>query len=171
MVEKINRKSALWLYLDPELKGLIYDGELLIQHADNLPQKISDYSFLVFPFSKAYEGFLKRLFLDLDLIKEDEYYGEDIRIGRVLNPHYVHEHQNVFNKLCSATGERGTEMAEKLWKMWKEGRNLVFHYFPHNFRRLSFEEATEIIDELLVAMESAVSVCHFSGKVHSIKSN
>ncbi len=169
MVEKVNRKSALWAYLDPELKGLIYDGELLVSHADHMPKRVSDYSYLVFPFSKAYEGFLKRLFLDLDLIREDEYYGEDIRIGRVLNPHYVHEHENVFKKLCSATGEKGTEMADRLWKMWKKGRNLVFHYFPHNFRKLSFEEASEIIDDLVNVMADAVDVCRFSGKIHTIE--
>lgn len=169
MVTQVDRKSALWGYLDPELKGLIYDGELLINHADVIKNKVSDYSYLVFPFSKAYEGFLKRLFLDLDLIKEDGYYGEDIRIGRILNPQYVHEHENIFNKLCSASGEKGTVMAERLWKIWRHGRNLVFHYFPHNFRRLSFKEASDLIDDIINAMSDAVGVCDFTDRIHSIK--
>ena len=60
-------------------------------------------------------------------------------------------------------------MADRLWKMWKKGRNLVFHYFPHNFRKLSFEEASEIIDDLVNVMADAVDVCRFSGKIHTIE--
>jgi len=147
----IERRSALWTYLSNDIRGLISDGELLVGQVQDISNKVSDYSFLVFPFSKAYEGFLKKMFLDLILIREDEYYGDDIRIGRILNPGFVHEHANVFKKLATST-------AEDLWKIWKRGRNQVFHYFPHNFRKLNYEEAVEIIEDLIVAMSRAVKV-------------
>jgi len=150
------RESALWEYLEDDIKGLMIDGEMLLTHADEIPHKVSDYSYLVFPFAKAYEGFLKKLFLDLGMIKEDEYYGDDIRIGRILNPNYIKKSKNVFYKIVTSNGTK-QRIAERLWSMWHEGRNQVFHYFPHNFRKLSYKEALELIEGLAGAMEDAGS--------------
>jgi hypothetical protein len=149
-----------------ELRGLVMDGEFLLQHASDPKSQISDYSYLVFPFSKAYEGFLKKLFLDIGLIDLADYYGDDIRIGKILNPHFLKERRNVFLKLCGKD-EEGKVFSHKLWNMWKNGRNLVFHYFPHNFRKLSLDEATEIIRDIVDTMDAAVTRCNFlsvSGK-------
>lgn len=155
----VDRKSPLWTYASDNVKGLLFDGELLIDDAQKDPKKISDYSYIVFPFSKAYEGFLKTLFLDLKLIKEDEYYGDEIRIGRILNPHYLHEHENVYKTLCDPK-YTNKDFTERMWRIWKKGRNQVFHYFPHNFRKLSLKEALEIVDELLDVMQTAVLSCY-----------
>jgi hypothetical protein len=37
--------------------------------------------------------------------------------------------------------------------------NQVFHYFPHNFRSLTLNEALEIVHEVIGAMENAVGKC------------
>jgi hypothetical protein len=155
------RTSALWNYLTPDLQGLIMDGEVLIDEVDSFKGNVSDYSFLVFPFSKAYEGFLKRLFLDLGLMREDEYYGDDIRIGRVLNPHYVQKNFSLYEGLCLHK-KGGKELTHSLWEVWRKGRNQVFHYFPHNFRRLSLDEALSVIHSMLEVMEQAVGKCDLS---------
>ncbi len=157
-MQVISRKSKLWEYLEQDLKGLISDGEVLLDTAQSNDGKISDFSYLVFPFAKAFEGFLKRLFLDLDMMREDEYYGDEIRIGRVLSPHYVHENANLFKNL-SAHKRGGVDVATLLWNVWKKGRNQVFHYFPHNFRSLSLNEALEIVHEIIGAMDNAVGRC------------
>lgn len=150
----IDRESALWAYLTDDIKGLMVDGELLVANVDEIPHKVSDYSYLVFPFAKGYEGFLKKLFLDLGMIKEDEYYGDDIRIGRVLNPNYNKKSKSVFYKI--RVSDKGDEkLAQELWEMWHDGRNQVFHYFPHNFRKLSYKEALKIVEGLVAAMQSA----------------
>lgn len=159
----IKRDSLLWNYLPVEIQGLINDGEILFDHANEHISDISDYSYLVFPFAKAYEGFLKKLFLDLNLIREDQYYGDDIRIGRILNPHFISEQENVFNKICSYAGN-GTDVAMMMWRAWKNGRNQVFHYFPHNFRRLTFDDASKIINEVVEAMKKGISSCDLSKK-------
>ncbi len=154
----MSRKSALWSYLEPDLQGLIQDGEMLLDYAESMKGKVSDYSFLVFSFSKAYEGFLKKLFLDLGIMREDEYYSDEIRIGRVLNPHYINEHGHYYKALC--LHEKGGESyALHLWDIWHKGRNQVFHYFPHNFRSLSLNEALEIIHNIVEAMQNAVGKC------------
>lgn len=136
---------------------------MLLAHAEEIPHKVSDYSYLVFPFSKAYEGFLKKFFLDLGMIREDEYYGDEIRIGRILNPVFKRKGFSVFRKLKRRNSGSG-EAAERLWAIWKRGRNLVFHYFPHNFRSLAFNEAVEVIKELIAAMSEAVERCGVSSR-------
>jgi hypothetical protein len=153
----INRKSVLWNYLTEEIQDLITDGEALLIDAPNLKEKISDYSYLVFPFAKAYEGFLKKLFLDLGLLKEDEYYGDDIRIGKILNPSYIHELTSVYKKI--QPNRNNKDIAQRLWTAWRKGRNQVFHYFPHNFRKLSYDESMDLIKELVASMDEAVQIC------------
>lgn len=159
-MQGLARKSVLWDYLTAEQRGLIEDGELLVEQAHKMPHGVSDYSYLVFPFSKAYEGFLKKLFLDMKLMRPEDYYGEDIRIGKILNPHFIKEHGSIYNRVCKGVDKNGeNKVAARLWGTWKKGRNLVFHYFPHNFRRLSFTEAKEIIEEIIGSMNYAMEKC------------
>lgn len=154
----VNKKSKLWQYLPLEIRGLIRDGEQLVTVVDSSSTDgVSDYSYLVFPFAKAYEGFLKRLFLDLDMITEDAYYGERIRIGKILDPFYTRHEQSVYQKILRHK-KGGRQISERLWRIWRHGRNQVFHYFPHNFRRLNHEEAMEIVREFISVMEAAVEV-------------
>jgi len=153
----VDRKSKLWKYLPDEIRGLLIDGEKLLVECHSLSGQISDYSYLVFPFAKAYEGFLKQLFLDLGLIHEEDFYSDDIRIGRILNPVFIDKPESVYYKLRKYSKE-GEEAAERLWKVWTHGRNQLFHYYPHNFRRLSNQEAAKIIEEMLGAMSAAIEI-------------
>lgn len=143
--------------MTPEVRDLIEDGEVVLsfvfENKDKSKVGISDYSFIVFPFAKAYEGFLKRFFWDAGLITEDEYFSDEIRIGRLLNPDYE-DNSSIYKKVCG-----GKKVPDKLWKVWKRGRNLVFHYFPHNFRRLGYNEALDIVNGIVDAMNEVVTSC------------
>lgn len=156
-MELIKRDSILWFYLTDDIKDLIETGEIILQfvHEHKGEASISDYSFCVFPFAKAYEGFLKKLFLDMGLIKEHEYYGDEIRIGRLLSPQFMHDKNNVFKRVCKDSDE----LAEKLWNVWKRGRNLVFHYFPHNFRKIEYSEVLDIVEAIIEVMADATTSC------------
>lgn len=157
-MEFVDRSSSLWKYFTPDFKAIVEDGEILIRNVDSERERIgiTDFSFLVFPFAKAYEGFIKKLLLDLKAIKPDEYYGDEIRVGRLLNPDYKREDGgSVFTDLCKHSPERKT-LAHGLWEVWKKGRNQVFHYFPHNFRKLSYEEAVGLIKDFVTVMKEAV---------------
>ena len=156
----IDKKSTLWEYLMPDLRGLIEDGEEMFEFVEGSLDVvgISDYSFMVFPFAKAYEGFLKVLFLDLGLITEEDYYGDKIRIGRILNPGFLKESGNVFERFCSHK-KGGKKMSKYLWQVWTRGRNLIFHYFPNNFRKLSYQEALDLANMIIDAMNKAVTSC------------
>ena len=158
-MQVIARNSTLWNYMVPEIRDLIEDGEIILNfvYENKHRAEISDYSFIVFPFAKAYEGFLKKFLWDVGLITEDEYYGDEIRIGRLLNPNYE-DNTSVYGKVCRHA-ESGEEVAQRLWKSWKRGRNTVFHYFPHNFKKLGYDEALDVINDLINAMSEVVSVC------------
>ena len=172
MMVLIERNTSLWHYLPDEIQGLVADGETLVNFvlsSDKSPE-ISDFSFMVFPFAKAYEGFLKKLFLDIGMIRPDEYYGDDIRIGRILNPSYLAEKGNVFAKFCENYPDK-KQLSRTLWDAWKQGRNSVFHYFPHNFKKLDFEEAMNLIRGFVDAMEEAITYCKIpEEKLNPLKS-
>lgn len=156
----IDKNSFFWKYLSEGQKGLIEEGLYLLADIKEHPDaNISDYSYLVFPFAKAYEGFLKKLFLDLGFIPQQVYESDRFRIGKALNPHLekILRHESIYDKIINLCGSRN--LADELWDVWKKGRNLVFHYFPHNFRALTFQEAEGIIDRILKIMGKAVIEC------------
>ncbi|MCL4390189.1 MAG: hypothetical protein M1484_02065 [Patescibacteria group bacterium] len=143
-------------FLTPELLSLYDDGDKLI--ANNKDFDYDDYSFLVFPFAKVYEGFLKLFFLRVGAISEQEYYSDHWRVGKALNPQLekrFRSKESVYDrivKLCN-----GEDLARELWLNWKNGRNLVFHYFPHNLRKLSRPEALSTIDNIKKVMDNALT--------------
>lgn len=159
-MKSIDKSSIFWQFLSSGQKGLIEEGLYLLEDTKNHPDvRITDYSYLVFPFAKAYEGFLKKLFFDLGFIPQNVYESDHFRIGRALNPHLEKNlrYESIYDKVISLCGNR--ELADELWNVWKKGRNLVFHYFPHNFRALSLTEAENIINEILIVMERSVAQC------------
>ncbi len=147
---------VLWQYLSSAQRELAEDGETLI--ADRLAhptERLSDYSYLVFPFAKLYEGFLKQLFLDLRIIQERDYHSDHFRIGKALSPNLA-KLLGARSAYAWVSRQYSPELALRLWTTWKEGRNLVFHYFPHNIRRLSFEDAQRVAESIIATMREAV---------------
>ena len=156
----IDKTSFFWNYLSSGQKGLIEGGLYLLEDINKHPDaRITDYSYLVFPFAKAYEGFLKKLFLDLGFIPQQVYESDRFRIGKALNPHLekILRHESIYDKIIQRCGNQA--LADELWNVWRKGRNLVFHYFPHNLRALSLTDAENIINEMLVVMDRAVAEC------------
>lgn len=162
----IQSRSALWRYLSPEQQRLAADGAWLLEDRKAHPtQELSDYSYLVFPFAKLYEGFLKQLFRDLGIITEADYTSDHFRLGKVLSPNLARRLgvRSAYNQVARRFGDT---LADHLWAAWKQGRNLVFHYFPHNYRALTLEQAQERIALTVAAMEEAVRVTHIEPRPH-----
>src|SRR3990167_5590936 len=160
----INKKSVLWNYLSDGQKKLINEGNHLIEHAKSHgeDEDFGDYSFVVFPFAKAYEGFLKQVFLDAGFIREEDYRSDHFRLGKAMSPHLVKRlgYRSVYKKICDSAG---CNLADHIWASWKRGRNQVFHYFPHNLRSLTLSEAEDIVSQLINTMEEAVKKLRISG--------
>lgn len=159
-------KRIWWDYLGEDLQKLLKTSEFIYKDVKSwggdLPggsEKFDDYSFVVFPAAKAYEGFLKKMFLDLGFISEEDYYGKHFRIGKALNPSLPRQmrREGVYTKIVKYCG--GEDLAKKLWDTWKMSRNLVFHWFPDEKNALSFEEAGQRVNLVIDAIDSAFSEC------------
>jgi hypothetical protein len=140
-------------YLTGHQSELINDVEIILKRLQ-IQDPVSDFSFLVAPVAKAYEGFLKDFFLKIEIISPRDYESDRFRVGKTLNPSLRYKRFSVYQKL-SEYSERGEELAEKLWDAWKFGRNEIFHYFPGSYKNLSQNEAENRINLLLRAIIQA----------------
>lgn len=156
----VNLRDKPWAgYIENDLMELLEESRLLFESVSTWGEKFNDYSFVVFPAAKAYEGFLKKLFLDLKFISEEEYYGKRFRIGKALNPAIKGRlnGDSMYDKLVDYC--RGKDLASKLWETWRECRNLVFHWFPNEKNAISLEEAEKRIFMIVDAIDAATREC------------
>lgn len=140
-------------YMPPSQKTYINDIEILLKSIKTT-DTISDYSFLVSPAAKAYEGYLKDFFLKIGIIDKFEYESDRFRVGKTLNPSLRYKRFSVYKRLADYH-EQGEELAEILWNAWKLGRNEIFHYFPNNLKNLTRIEAEDRINLILHAIIKA----------------
>ncbi len=148
--------SPLIGYLPQDQMDLIKQGYYVLEFIlEDREKKFEDYSFVVFPFAKAYEGFLKKIFLDAGYITREDYLSKHFRIGRVMSPHLKHKlrKESVYGKICESVG---CELSEEIWNTWTFARNQVFHFFPENVRSLTLQEAQDLIEALILNMEHVV---------------
>lgn len=149
-----------WGFLQEDLQDLFRESILLVEFFREQVEKegherYHDYSFIVFPVAKAYEGFLKKEFLDLKLISEADYFGKHFRIGKALNPYLPKEMEaeNVYKRICDHLGD--DKLASTLWETWKTSRNLIFHWFPDEKNAINFEEAQRRVELIIKAIDAA----------------
>jgi hypothetical protein len=161
------KKKPWWDYLGTDLQDLLNQSFLLVDVLEGMGADLSggrkefyDYSFVVFPAAKAYEGFLKKLLLSKGFITEEDYYGKHFRIGKALNPSLPKDlrRESVYGKIVASTGDN--KLADKLWETWKLGRNLVFHWFPNEKNAITLTESKERIAMIVEAIDQACKVCN-----------
>jgi len=151
MVKDVNKD--FWEYLSSQQKNLILEGQYLMDDIiKHNSYQFKDYSFLVFPFAKAYEGFLKQLFKDIKFISHLDYISDHLRLGKLMSPNLIGRlgERSLYKKIQDKDSE---DLAKRIWETWKIGRNQIFHYFPHNLKAISFTEAESIIGQILKTME------------------
>jgi hypothetical protein len=157
-----------WLkYLDPGQENLVKTSLYLKQQFID-KNHINDFSFIVFPMAKAYEGFLKKVLLDLNLISHKVYYGRRFRIGRALNPDVSAKQRDQWWVYDDFSRVFNQELAQEVWQTWLQCRNHVFHYFPDGDRALSFDEASHCLDKMLKVMQTTIDLLE---KNHHQKTN
>lgn len=152
-------KKIWWDYLGEDLQALLGTSFVIFEKAGVWEEKFIDYSFVVFPAAKAYEGYLKKLFFDLGFITKEDYEGKHLRIGKELNPFLPKsiESKGVYKKLVRFCGS--TRLADKLWETWKVSRNLTFHYFPGEKNALTLWEAGDRLEMIVSAIDMAFKEC------------
>ena len=164
-IEQLEKK-IWWNYLGEDLQKLITTSHFLLSVVKSwgadLPggkKEFHDYSFVVFPAAKAYEGFLKKLFIDLEFITEEDYYGKRFRIGKALNPSLSKDgmREGVYDKIVKHCN--GQDLADNLWETWKESRNLIFHWFPNEKNTITLSEAGDRIEMIVRAIDQSFKEC------------
>ena len=153
-------QKVWWSYLGTDLQKLLETSVFLVDTVKSwgadLPggeREFNDYAFVVFPAAKAYEGFLKKMFLDLGFITETDYFGKHFRIGKSLNPSLPKEvrKDEVYAKIVKYCG--GETLANNLWEAWRVGRNLTFHWFPDEKNAITLDEAIERVNMIIAAID------------------
>jgi len=158
------KNTNWWKYLDESMRDLVEESFVLLEREERLQEKLHDYSFVVFPMAKAYEGFLKKLLLDMKLIDSRQYFGEHFRIGRALNPSLPKRYRAgwVYGKLVESCGGRD-ELPLAMWEVWKRARNRIFHFFPDHHEFINLGEARGLVEEISDVMSKALVGCHVFG--------
>jgi hypothetical protein len=153
-----------WAYLEEDLQELLREAVLLVNKVGSWEEKFHDYAFVVFPAAKAYEGFLKKLFLDLGFIREKQFWGKRFRVGKALNPAldtHLRKKYSVYDKLQNFCGDK--DLAENLWATWKKCRNLLFHWFPKEKNAISFVEAKQRVEMIIDSIDKSFKECKIEG--------
>lgn len=148
--------TASWYsYLTPWQQELVESSyQLAAQLRSSEP--LRDYGCVVFGMAKAYEGFLKKYFLDLQLINLEEFHSRTFRIGRAFNPDVGLRQRNEFWIYDDVARACSPEVARVLWDAWLVGRNQVFHYFPDEKGKLTLDQAEGRLEILANAMTQAI---------------
>lgn len=155
MDKNVNIDSKVWQYLSKNQQDLIQEGFYLIDEVKkDQAYQFKDYSFLVFPFAKAFEGFLKQLFRDCHFISHLDYISDHLRLGKLMSPNLVSKlaDRSLYKKITERSSK---DLADKIWQSWKVGRNQVFHYYPHNLKALTLSEAEGIVNQLIEIIEES----------------
>lgn len=157
--------SRVWFdFLNSWQQNLVKTTNKLCElEDDRLEHQLHDYSFLIFPMAKAYEGFIKKYLFDLKLIDKNTYESKRFRIGRAINPDVRHSHRDQYWLYDDLSQECGEAVARDLWEVWLKCRNRVFHYFPKEKNQLTYKESLEKIKMIDKAMTGAVTCMKING--------
>lgn len=142
-------------FYEPRWKSWEFDNfvgeELLELYQDNLSifkdynkteknlHKMTDYSFLVLPIAKVYEGVLKRVLVKSNILQEEDLVeNPTINIGGYFNPV---GNQKIFDRLKDKA--RDKTVPHVIYSTYQECRNHIFHYDPYRDNRLKRIEDAE----------------------------
>jgi hypothetical protein len=143
------------------MRDLVLQGFRLLEREEAENEvNFHDYSYLVFPVAKAYEGFLKKFLFETKLIGKNDFESKHFRIGKSLNPDLPQMFRGqdwVFQRFSELIFDVGGEKtAREVWLGWQQGRNLLFHYYPNHQNFIGLTEARIRIETMCTLMSKLV---------------
>lgn len=142
--------------LEKEAQDLVAQSYELYDREERLKSSLHDYSFVVFPMAKAYEGFLKQFLYKVGFIDRAQYEHRQFRIGRSLNPDVSFRHKDEYWLYDDVAGLCGEQTARALWDTWIDARNHLFHYFPDTRYSVDLKQAKELLERMGQMMDLAL---------------
>ena len=144
-----------WLkFLEPVQRELLTTSFDLLAWAKQKGDKYHDFSFIVMPAAKAFEGYMKKWLFTLKFIGEEDYSHDRFRLGKALNPELEQKHpeQCLFNEIsrrCSPS------IAQELWETWKRCRNRLLHYFPAEQQVFTLQESEDRLGQIVKTIQES----------------
>lgn len=163
--EKINLYITRWIsrdfdeYIGNDLLELLEDGYRMINDFNkdkgtlSFPQ-VSDYSFLILPTAKAYEGILKKILINKGMLKEEGLKNNpNVNVGSFFNPL---GNEAVFKILRDKA--RDKSIPHVIYSTYQECRNQLLHYDLYRDNRVkSIDEARFIYQRIIDAINKVYS--------------
>ena len=145
-------------FVGEELLDLHEDNRALLQSYNPSNDKsvdivdYSDYSFLVLPIAKVYEGILKKILVDGGLLKEDDLFkNPSINVGGYYNPV---GNNKIFKLLKDKARDKA--VPHVIYSTYQECRNQILHYDQYRDNRIkSYEDAEFYCRRIIYAIEKA----------------
>ncbi len=120
-------------FVGQDLIQLRKDSNNLLKEANESTTYISDYSYIVFPMAKAYEGILKKVLVEAQLVKEEDIqYDPNVPINNYFNPV---SNTTIFNLLADKV--RDKSIPHTIYATYQECRNQILHYDSYRDNRLT----------------------------------
>ncbi len=146
LITKIGQNA--YSFLDDSQRRLLLDSLLIKTIFTNSDYDrivnvlLSDFSVVVFPSAKAFEGYIKKLLLTIGLITEKEIKEDPYKsiIGRILNG------KEIKKKLLDK--KRGRNIPKLLAVQWELCRNIILHYDLDQPEIIKKEEAFKKIEDI-----------------------
>ena len=143
-VQWLSKDFEKFLGPDFEILYEIYNDyfSLRDRFSSEYAPNLSDYSCMVLPLAKAYEGVLKKILVRAGFINEaDLQENPDISISRYFNPV---GNNAIFRALKDQA--RDKTIPHVIYSTYQECRNLILHYDPYRDNRLKTIEDAEFYE-------------------------
>lgn len=143
-------------FVGKDILELYEDTRKLLGYFTNQESKSStrfyDYSFIVFPFAKAYEGILKKILVEANFISEANLLEDpSLSINKYFNPV---GNNKIFTSLKDKTRDKAVPFV--IYSTYQECRNQIIHYDSYRDNRIkTLQEAEFYINRIFDAIEKA----------------
>jgi len=165
LIKKIGRGT--YLFLDNNQRKLLHDSLLIktiFTASDSYKifnSLLNDFSIMVFPLAKGFEGYIKKLFLTIGLITEKEIKDDPYKsIGKIIN-----NEDKLKMKLIDK--KRYKSIPKLLSVQWDLSRNIIFHYDLDQPEIINKEDAFKKIEDIYETIRKSYKA--FIGDPNKVK--
>lgn len=150
------RSKEMDIFLGKDILELINDSNTLLKLAKkNDSGNLTDFSFIVLPYAKAFEGVLKKILVEANILTNDELIANpDISVNKYFNPA---SNAKILELLRDKKRDKAVPYV--IFSTYQECRNQILHYDTYRDLRLkTIEDAEFYIRRIDDAMQKAIQV-------------